>query len=83
MHGGGRGSALLSDGSDLLPSSDKSVERVSWKLEPRLRHLGNGLSSLESPSWNVDARRRLDVQEFGESVVLSSGETESDILSVV
>lgn len=70
MHGGGSGNdAALSKGSCLLPklSSELSLpRRLSWKLE-LLRHLGDGDSSLVSPSWKVEARLRLGNRHGGDS----------------
>lgn len=80
MHGGGSGNGELSVGSD-DSSEEASDERTSWKLEPRLRHLGDGLSSRVSPSWKVEARRRFDVH--GEPSGVNSDEWESARLSVL
>lgn len=57
VHGGGNGNDALSVAVlsvvvvvERLSSDDNSTDLVSWKLLPRLRHLGDGLSSLVSPS---------------------------------
>lgn len=66
--GGRRKDAALSEASDLLPSSELSLaRRMSWKLEPLFLHRGDGDSSLESPSWKVEARRLLGSTIGGDS----------------
>lgn len=61
VQGGGSGKEMFSHASDLPPMSEHD-ERVSWKLDPLLLQRGDGLSSLLSPSWNVDALRRFKSQ---------------------
>lgn len=86
VHGGGSGYEELSAGwSDLLLVSSSTVWSVtnltSWKLEPRLLQRGEGFSSLDSPSWNVDARRRLVCH--GEDPMLSREDCEPAKLSTL
>jgi hypothetical protein len=80
VQGGGNGKDELSVGSEDR-SDETSEQRGSWKLEPRLRHLGEGLSSRVSPSWKVEARRLFDVQ--GDDSGVSKDEWESARLSVL
>lgn len=64
VHGGGKGKDTLSVACDLLYALSSSkmslVHSFSWKLEPRLRHLGDGASSLGSPRWKLAARLLFD-----------------------
>lgn len=95
VQGGGSGyDVKLSDGSNLISSDNEERRRVvlevavplvfvdSWKLDPLLLHLGDGLSSLLSPSWNVDALRRLS-NHGDASVDNRRGEFESERFSSV
>lgn len=63
MHGGGSGNEHSLGIERVCSDTDA---RISCKLEPlRRRQRGEGVSSRLSPSWNVEALRRLDCHGDG------------------